>query len=275
MTVIYGYAAKVHLDDNYPEWLEIPAHEQVSCNHTTCEMGEDTRGRMNILNKGGAFLWHCFNCSDSGYYRPREYMSMLAPGPRGYSVIGTTIKDPLFGMGTVTDITKMSTAAKLWLSEYEMLDQAIVDYYHISETAAGSLVLPVWHEKEIVGTQTRNFGKLPRKYYTRATSPSAYITSTTEFLSPLFIVEDLLSAYKLHCAGASVWCLMGTSIKGEYVPANGAKVVLWLDSDLAGEVAAVKLAKELAPMYPTMTTMFDLQPKEVSFDRLRKLVRSV
>jgi hypothetical protein len=40
-------------------------------------MGVDTRKRFGVKHVDDAYLWHCFNCGDSGYYRTRETVSRI------------------------------------------------------------------------------------------------------------------------------------------------------------------------------------------------------
>jgi hypothetical protein len=270
MTTLYGAQAKKELDDNCEHWFNIPLDEQERFNHTTCEAGEDTRRRMNVINKGGAFLWHCYNCNNSGYYRPRDFVSTIKGES---SVVSITHSDvaihSVYSMCSRRQ-RDFSTEARLWLAQYEMFDQDILDDFGI-RSFGNSVVLPIWSkDSEIVGFQRRHFDSGP-KYTTLALNKPVCSLITSS--NTLFFVEDLLSAYKLNYVGASVVCLMGTSMRDGAHVAPHKTNILWLDSDLAGEAAATTLYRELSPIYPGLATMFDRQPKEIPMIELGELVR--
>jgi DNA primase len=89
------------------------------------------------------------------------------------------------------------------------------------------------------------------------------------------IVEDLLSAYKLHYVGYSALCLLGTKLDKGSLPAilldKPSRVVLWLDDDQAGHEGAMKLFKELNPVFKYITSINMLQPKEISLQDLKEM----
>lgn len=72
MVTNYGHNARQELEDNAPDYEDILDDEQNKYDHTTCG---DTRSRFYVTNKGGAYLYHCFNCNESGYYRPKDRYS--------------------------------------------------------------------------------------------------------------------------------------------------------------------------------------------------------
>jgi hypothetical protein len=166
---------------------------------------------------------------------------------------------------------------QLWLGGYGFTPE-MVDTYNIREISTG-IVLPFGGFTEInQGYQLRRYDKKP-KYLTVVPSgmvKSHYMKSSDMFLGgTLVIVEDLLSAYKLHYAGYSALCLLGTKLDKGILPEilldNHRRVVLWLDDDVAGHEGAVKIYKEISPIFKTITSINMLQPKEISLDKLREM----
>ena len=267
MTTLYGQEALNELTSNAPDYEDIDEGHSAKYNHATCPMGVDTRKRFGVKHVDDAYLWHCFNCGDSGYYRTRETVSRIK------LMTGTTVEPDL--MRHLRE--KFNIMGQLWLGQYGF-NGDMVEEYNIREIDDG-IVLPFGGYTETNrGYQLRRYDKKP-KYITsvpRSMSKSHYIRSTdTRIGSTLVIVEDLLSAYKLHYAGYSTLCLLGTKLDTGILPDilldNHSRVVLWLDDDVAGHEGAVKIYKELSPVFKHVTSINMLQPKEISLDKLREM----
>lgn len=278
MTTLYGQEALKELTSNAPDYEEIDEGHSAKYDHVTCSMGTDTRKRFGVKHVDDAYLWHCFNCGSSGYYRTREtvsrikLMSGVTDGAHSHSLISEKYKRL-----SQTDLHKFNIMGQLWLGGYGFTPE-MVDTYNIREIDAG-IVLPFGGFTEINrGYQLRRYDKKP-KYITVMPSgmvKSHYMKSSDMFLGgTLVVVEDLLSAYKLHYAGYSALCLLGTKLDKGILPEilldNHRRVVLWLDDDAAGHEGAVKIYKEISPIFKTITSINMLQPKEISLDKLREM----
>ena len=70
-------------------------------------------------------------------------------------------------------------------------------------------------------------------------------------------------------------CLLGTKLDKGVLPEilldKPNRVVLWLDDDAAGHEGAMKLFKELNPVFKRITSINMLQPKEIPLDKLREM----
>jgi hypothetical protein len=282
MTTHYGNNALHELeqnvegwDDIYPDWSEGLSR---NVSHATCPAGEDRRERMGIKRVDGAFLWHCFNCGDSGFWRPKDT----------YRRLGEAVFEAEPAMATEdwykkaermyriaeTDVNEFTLASKLWLEQYDMLDR--VEGYGIRECSDG-LMLPVWGEGEfsvtnIFGYQIRQRDAKP-KYLTYTKQPFHYLRGATK-ADTLIITEDLLSSYKLHRAGYSALSLLGTSLKAPLskLPEHTGKVMLWLDSDAAGMKGTMEVMRQLGVKYENMSVFVnDKEPKECTYAFLRSV----
>jgi hypothetical protein len=278
MTTLYGHAALSELTSNAPDYEELEEGHSAKYNHATCPMGVDTRKRFGVKHVDDAYLWHCFNCGDSGYYRTRETVSRIK------LMTGTAVQPDLlrnlsekFKHFSQKDLHKFNVMGQLWLGGYGFTHE-MVEEYNIREIDEG-IVLPFGGYTEINrGYQLRRYDKKP-KYVTSlplSMSKSHYIRSTdTRIGSILVIVEDLLSAYKLHYAGYSTLCLLGTKLDKGILPEilldNHSRVVLWLDDDAAGHLGAMKLFKELSPVFKYITSINMLQPKEIALRSLQEM----
>ncbi|HEY9814431.1 MAG TPA: hypothetical protein V6D20_01285, partial [Candidatus Obscuribacterales bacterium] len=171
---------------------------------------------------------------------------------------------PYFWENGETDITKFSTAARLWLAQYEML---VPDLFR--EDGSG-LMIPVYDRiGNQVGMQRRMF-KGSAKYLTYINKGYSFsYMGERGVANTLYIVEDLLSACKLNQAGMNVMCAMGTSL--QTLPVFVGELIIWLDDDEAGHRGALKLARELGAISEKVTTMFNKQPKEIPMSILKTM----
>jgi len=268
MTTLYGLQAKGELEQNYPDydWALKDGQSAKVC-HVSCPAGVDTKDRFGVKRVGGAYLWHCFNCGNSGYYRPKEMFSRLINEPDAMPPVdGSSI---VSGYAAASDkYNDMPIEWRMWLMSYGFgdLECAELGIRHLPT----GIVLPITNNEEFCGYQIRTFsGKM--KYLTFAIKRLHYLPC--DILKPLVIVEDLLSSYKLYLAGYNAVALMGTSVKVPYseLPQLGGDAVLWLDADVAGSKAAMQLVRELNPLYAMRLIQYE-QPKELSLYRLKEVL---
>jgi len=269
MTTHYGHDALSVLTSNASDYEELDDGQQGKYNHADCPNGMDNRQRLYVKNLDGAFLWHCHNCGDSGYYRPKETVSRIKSETKLAVTRGTT--------GSYTSLTKeldydkFRVEGQLWLAQYGF-NKAMVSKFKIAETVDG-IVLPIFANAAIQGYQVRRYNKTP-KYLTYCRQRYSLLENNTSS-KPLVIVEDLLSSYKLHYAGYPTLCLLGTKLdmfaQETLLLYRKQRVLLWLDDDTAGHAAAKKLFVDLAPLVPNLTAMFNHQPKELSIEVLKDM----
>jgi len=270
MTTYYGREAVDVLLRNAPEYTELCEGEQRSVNHVDCPMGVDTKNRLFVKNVDEALLWHCHTCGDSGFYRPRETLKKIKEtkhfdtGVTGYDYSG------LPRAAEHQSYDEFDMKGQMWLDSYEFNNNEICKEYGIVESKTG-IILPMYNKGNVIGVQLRNYTGKP-KYLTYSNGKAiSYLKGSAR--KPVIFVEDLLSSYKLHHVGYSTVCLVGTkldmSLLMQLKVTHLEKAVIWLDSDEAGDSGALELYRELSAITSNVTTHYDRQPKEITFEQLR------
>ena len=264
-----GRVALRELEDNSVDISSLKLDLEQKFNHLTCPAGMDTRGRLYVINKGGSILYKCFNCGGSGFYRDRENYSPITHQRAGDDVMeASTFKETFKKSGHL-----FREDALLWLLGYEIDPDEFPDFFRQESIP---LMLAVMHGDELKGFQRRFFNDNPVKYLTRVDKDTHYhYLIGKEHPGVVFVVEDLVSSYKIWSLGYSVVALLGTSLKGHWPDAlaNPKQVVVWLDNDVAGHAGAKKFIKEMNAQFPNLTTVFDRQPKEVPYSELTNMCK--
>lgn len=271
MTTYYGRDALSVLTLNASDYDEISEGGQMHYNHIDCPMGADTKRRLYVKNVDGAYLWHCHNCSDSGYYRPKETLRKMKD--ELHSVHKTVERyDYQFQLNKAAhqEFVNFDLRGQMWLNDYEF-DTDLCHEYGIVEDENG-VMLPVWNQNVVCGYQHRRYDRKP-KYMTYTSNGCSYLKGDPN--KPLIFVEDLLSSYKLHSVGYSSLCLLGTKLDFNTLMAlkidKFDRVVLWLDADEAGDVGTLKIYKEISPIVKHVTSIHMQQPKEISIKELFRM----
>ena len=266
---IYGHEALSVLTNNASDYEEIGEGEQRKYNHTDCPSGEDTKSRLYVKNVDGAYMWHCHNCADSGYYRPRETASRIRENKAVW--IGRSHETPVAHVTPKTTFfEEFDERGQRWLLEYGF-DAGLSSLFSIFESNTG-VVLPIWDDMENVGYQIRRYDMKP-KYLTFTRAQFSYLNNNTEVL---VLVEDLLSSYKLSAAGYSTLCLLGTKLDPKAFSKlltrdKYKRVVIWLDDDEAGHKAGMRVFRDISPLIKDINAIFIEQPKEIPLDTLREM----
>ena len=263
----FGKEAKAELENNGVDTSALVLGKEYKFHHVTCPAGTDTRNRLYVTNKGGATLYKCFNCGGSGHFREKDSFSPIVD-----TVCGTT--GATSPADYRVDPKPFTDEMMLWLLNYEIDPDEFPGVF--SPASDGSLPISVYNGSEYTGYQRRYFNvgeSTAAKYVTNTKAPYHYLIGK-EHPEVVFVVEDLLSSYKIWSLGYSVVALLGTSLKGQW-PADLASpksVVVWLDNDVAGHAGAVKFVQEMTSLFPSkLHTIFDRQPKEVPYAELTSI----
>lgn len=273
MTTLYGHAALNELTSNAPDYEELEEGHSAKYNHVTCLMGEDTRKRFGVKHVDDAYLWHCFNCGDSGYYRPKETTSrMKLMGAKAIRVPASGKDLSEIYEDAKTNYNDFDIRGQLWLAQYGFTEEECSSF-GIREYRDG-IILPIWNCGVYVGYQVRRYDKQP-KYLTYNKDNSIQWLLTNTGNKTLVIVEDLLSSYKLWAAGYASLCLLGTKLNKSHITQtmldNYDRVVIWLDDDAAGHAGAMTLFRELSPTFKVVTSMNMAQAKEINLESLKEM----
>ena len=262
----FGREAKAELENNGVDTSALVLDKEYKYNHVTCPAGEDTRNRLYVINKGGAVLYKCFNCGGSGHFRDRENWS-----PISSEQIDTMAADSFASNFNTRGDSNFTEESLLWLLGYEIDPDEFKSFFRQEKL---SLNIAVMNGNECRGFQRRYFiGNI--KYHTRiARDTYCHYLIGKEHPEVVFVVEDLLSSYKIWSLGYSVVALLGTTLKGHWPSElnNPKNVVVWLDNDTAGHAGAAKFVREMTLLFPyNIHTIFDRQPKEVPYAELTSI----
>lgn len=273
MTTLYGHAALNELTSNAPDYEELEEGHSAKYNHATCPMGEDTRKRFGVKHVDDAYLWHCFNCGDSGYYRHRETTSrMKLMGSKAILTPDDVINFDVTYARAQVNYDEFDIRGQLWLAQYGFTAEACFTF-KIREYKDG-VILPIWYPSKCVGYQVRRYNKQP-KYLTYNKDNNIQWLITRTGNKTLVIVEDLLSSYKLNMAGYASLCLLGTKLNKSHITQQMLdsydRVVIWLDDDEAGHAGAMTLFRELSPTFKVVTSMNMAQAKEINLEYLKEM----
>lgn len=269
MTTVYGKAALLVLQDNCDGYDEMADDEQIAFNHTTCDMGEDTKQRLYVKKSNGAYLWHCHNCSMSGYYRDNklESIAYIDSKPSIHTRAAATYSA---FHGAEKDFNKFPLEQQLWLLQYDF-DETRCTWNNIRSSDEGVYIPILDSVGNLSGYQIRLFGK-KQKYFTNTSLPYSHLHRD---LGTLILTEDLLSAYKLYNVGYATMALLGTSLHDGVVDAivrcKYKEVIVWLDDDIAGHKGGKEILKYLQPIVKLVRYHSAPQAKEIPIDRLKEL----
>lgn len=276
MSTLYGSEARRYLDNAWMARHYMPTlhdQEQVHINDPHCG---DTRGRLYVIKKPDAMLFHCHNCGTSGHFTVKDYWARIEEKKEAAVVPNVVTLNITEKPCKYEDLP---IDAQLWLAQYEMQDLSPIAY------SGNRLWLPIRQGVYLTGEQGRAFHNTTAKYITRFLEkpPGAAATKGRKIgvdfngKSTIFFVEDLLSAYKINKAGGGYVCMLGTSLNVEAwnVTTDIKTAIVWTDPDTAGHMAQVELFRQLAPLFKSVDTFVDSrQPKEVPLDELKDIVNA-
>jgi hypothetical protein len=189
------------------------------------------------------------------------------------------------------DVTsKIPDDFRQWLHSYELDDLNITEYQMCYSDEWQRLIIPVtisgiYGPTEAVGRMIAWVGRSreslskddPKKWHLVKEYGIKYIYSAMLHADTkiLVLVEDMISAIKLHLAGYNVVCLLTTYVPNElYLGLKGYDVRIWLDPDAVG-----KSLKEVAKFSGVGITAKHLayhrDPKDCPFDTIPNIIEGV
>lgn len=277
MSTLYGKEAEHYLA-TAGQAYDIPASlkegEQLHTDDKNCN---DRRGRLYVIKKPEAVLFHCHNCGTSGHFTVKDSWARIEEKKEVGIVPNVVALNVTEKPCTYEDLP---IDAQLWLAQYEMQDLSPISY------SGDRLWLPIVQGVCVTGEQGRAFHSTKAKYITRFLENPPLVSTTkhrkigVDFNSKrtIFFVEDLLSAYKIKKAGGGYVCMLGTTLNvslwGSAFPTDKIAVV-WTDPDAAGHKAQIELFRQLNPLFKTVEAVYDSrQPKEVPLDELKDIVNA-
>lgn len=272
----------------YLDTIHLEVGEQHHVNHANCPEGADTKARLYIKRVSSGHLFFCQHCKGTGIVRAEGMPYGLHTGELRlktgeYVEYGRAMSTytPDLDFGGIRNVQDWPLEAKLWWYSYGLTDEDAAAYGVWYRPSVSRLFLPINGKRAAArfiyspSTHTAKIGIYNAKYLefsAKNKAPQLLLTSPDK---PLFIVEDVVSAYKLHKAGANVLPLFGTSITDAEI-AEVSKfpiVVVWLDEDTAGITASTEVYNKVRSFTPAYTICLH-QPKECSDYDLKRFVET-
>lgn len=184
---------------------------------------------------------------------------------------------------TVYDLPQEAIA---WLSKAG-IHQAVYEKYKFGwSPSVRRVVVPIWMEDELVGSNNRALQENRIKYMNMETRKGLLFTARmgSPVHKTVVLTEDILSAIRLQVAvdraqlPVDVISILGTSVnlsKSLYVVKNYDRVHVWLDGDKAGYVGQDKWLHTLKPYVPcTISNKYDgMDPKDFTDEELINILK--
>jgi len=247
----------------------LPLNNQLKICHEGCPAGTDRKKRLYVKNNGEGVLMYCHHCGSKGFLRTSDKLRRVDELFSTDVVTHTTTDSSAVDLwhSADTDMADWPVEARLWWYSYE-LDQVDALVYGAKwSDAAGRLLLRATPNIY----QGRAFGAATPKYLTWKNAWDVVLFQQSASNQPrVIIVEDLVSAYKLHKAGCDVVCLLGTKASEQDINAIARydKALIWLDSDTAGIMGSGVLYARLSAIIKC-ENFTKQQPKELPISYLR------
>ncbi len=249
------------------------AMSQIKTNHLDCPAGTDTKQRLYLKQTHEGILAYCHHCGKGGFLRTSREPSRLETLLAEKVGEASKVKGNPF-VGPTTQFKEWPTEPKLWWLSHELNEEDANTYGVTWHPDSHRLLLP-----SCILVQGRGFyGQLPKYLtYHKPLEERGPYTSVSLFdggSTCVFVVEDLVSAYKIHKCGGNVLSLTGTKFTDAHLNmcAVFERVVLWTDDDPAGIVGSAAMYKALSGLCEVITFRSTLEPKETDLETLKTIV---
>ena len=247
----------------YEEYCtDFTRNKNVRYNHRDCG---DRRGRLYVRFTGFGWVMYCHNC---GWKRFQRAANLPAE----------TVKRAFIEKGTSNDPSKVylpkdcrdpNPVEKAWLYKYGVTDDEIRKYQIKYSDESQRLILPVYHNENLVMYQARATKPDQAPKYLTVGKRNFFITN---FKNPIIcFVEDIVSAIKVGryvCACALI---------GSYVPdevfsymTNKTEFRIWLDYDKRREALKYYFRVSQLTGIKGKLIKTELDPKEYSGEQIKE-----
>lgn len=249
----------------------------IHVNHEDCPAGTDTKKRLYIKATPDAFLYYCHHCQMRGYYRVKDKTHRISDVLEAEErieetgVTNTAMLQSLNDGVGINDLDKWPTAVKLWWLSYE-LDQKIATQNHV-QWLQGRLWLGAqgncWQGRLFVD----DWSGPTSKYLTIKQNDDLRPEWNVGNFNTVVLVEDIVSAYKIHAAGYNSMCMMGCKVSDRLIPhiTKYSDVVVWFDEDDAGFTGSLQAVRQLSPLCK-VRRITNKQPKETPFRIIKETI---
>lgn len=224
-----------------------------------------------ISNNRFGIRFHCFRCTDFNTFIPhgKRSVSEILAARKATSSLKTSKSMPSRAVSLTDPV--VPTEAHAWVLQSGLLpEDANRMYGMLYDPFTRRILIPldngflaraVFNERpKYIKSSTANVYELPVDIHT------------------VVVTEDILSAIKVNSVGYSTLAILGTTVSPTIASriARYKDIIIWTDSDKAGDAAYVKLRKKLA-LYPVKVRRIvtDDDPKLIHKKTIRKLMETI
>tara|TARA_R100001460_G_scaffold23179_6_gene46826 strand:- start:267 stop:1031 length:765 start_codon:yes stop_codon:yes gene_type:complete len=224
------------------------------------------RNTFSVRNENGKLLWNCFHasCNIKGGHTTElsvkdieEYLSPTKQKSQRFIIPKHFINIPT------------STASILLLREYNIFylwEEGYLSFYY--DVKQNRLVFPIEKDNKYVNAIGRSLGKEKPKWYIYGNETHPFVVGNYD---TAVIVEDCISACRLHSINMTGVAILGTSLKQSYIPTmrKFKKLYVCLDKDATSK--AFDIANELMYYVDTEVKILDDDIKYLNQEELKEL----
>lgn len=179
--------------------------------------------------------------------------------------------EPLYGEG-------VPTQAHLWVLRAGLTPERATDEYGFGWSARSKrVVIPILHNGTHTGMWTARAtdDRKPKYLMPRGAMGACWYSLHQGMATPVVVVEDVLSAIRVHEVGYNSLAVLGTTVGP--TQANliaDYPVVGWFDGDKAGRDGFIKLRKALGPygVVPTRVQS-EKDPKLYNLKKINQFIK--
>jgi DNA primase len=235
-----------------------------------CPLHADENPSFSVnVNTG---LWTCFaGCGSGDFIRLIELTLGCSPQEahnwihNGKATSIDQINKSLEEIFTERSVDSLSKSDLVWKTRYELANKEVMPHWFLNrgftwetifhweiryDNLDDAIIIPVFWNKELVGTVTRNLSKMP-KYQNSPELPKSKILFGEIFTTQhdIIICEGVLDALWLWQLGYNTVALLGTHLSQEQIEIikkqGFGEIILAFDNDEAGHHATKEAYKKL------------------------------
>jgi Toprim domain-containing protein len=233
------------IDTDYfvPLALNLPVGQSMRADHDCIGVSE---GTLMITRAVGKLTAYCFRCGAKGWHVEQESLpDKLARMNSEREADAHALRTMQLPEPRVYTLADWPRNAALWLYKAGFSPSMIDDLGAYWCPALGRVVLPIMVDDQAIFWQARSITRQPK--ILSPNLPRQGVVAKYGKGDTLVLCEDTLSAYKVG-RETEAWSLLGTKLLPQPLAdilADGRPVIVWLDSDHPGRVAAKKIIKTL------------------------------
>jgi len=259
---------------------ELLENQTVSIHH--CKSGHNNN-RLYITNRGEVTLFYCHHCHKKGALsnsRARYKKHILTTVGEGKCYHHSRMYTTLPSDG-ITDPLKWPTTALKWAIKGRLSVTNMQDMGMVYSPRTKRVHVPITFKGKYVGNLARRVEEdNTAKYLANCDNIEEfnYVLWSNNPNKTVVLVEDVLSAYRLHLLGFNSCALMGTHIKPSllnHISQHCNDFIIWLDNDNPEvKLAQAKLREQLSLFGNTRLIKTDKDPKEMKDNEILEMLNN-